>query len=175
LPEAVGYHVIVKPLRYRTEPRLSALTEFDDRTITLQVPQPFLPFGEIVPYGAKRMPGEGMRFVPISAGVSFRTPAEVLRFLYCHEWYHWFLYEIRKKGWRSETACDRFALRNYRRRRVTMADARAALRRERDGEPATLAPARAARAPARSRQRAAQQALPGMDPMAKEGDGRRRA
>jgi len=129
LPEAVGYRLVVKPLRYRTEPRLSAVTTFDDREIILQVPEPFLPFGEIVPYGAKRMPGADLRFVPLSEGVSFRSPAEVLRFLYCHEWYHWFLYEVRGKGWSSETACDRFALRNFRRRTVTMADARAALRR----------------------------------------------
>jgi hypothetical protein len=129
LPEAAGYRVLVKPLRYRTEPHLSAVTVFDDRTITLRVPQPFLPFGEIVPYGAKRMAGDEMRFVPLSEGITFHTPAEVVRFLYCHEWFHWYLYEIRGKGWSSETACDRFALRNYRRRTVTMDDAHAALRR----------------------------------------------
>lgn len=136
LPETT-YDVIVKPLRYRTEPHLQAITVFDDREITIQVPEPFLPFGDVVVYGAKRLPGDDMRFVPLSEGVSFRSRAEVVRFLYCHEWYHWFLYEVRRKGWMSETACDRFALRNFRRRHVTIDDAWAALRRERE------APARA--------------------------------
>jgi hypothetical protein len=128
-PEATGYELIVRPLRYRSRPHLAAYTEFDDRRITLQIPEPFLPFGEIVQYGAQRLAGKGMRFVWLSEGLTFRTPREVVRFLYCHEWYHWFLKE--KLGQRSsaETACDRFALRNFRRRRVTLADAQAALRR----------------------------------------------
>lgn len=160
LPEATGYEVLVKPLRYRTEPHLSAVTVFDDRTITLRVPEPFLPFGEIVPYGAKRMPGEAMRFVPLSEGVSFRTRAEVVRFLYCHEWFHWFLYEVRGKGWSSETACDRFALRNFRRRIVSMADARAALRRA----PARTTQPRRARAAKRPGQRVpSTPQLPGLE------------
>ena len=33
------------------------MTDFTDRSITLQVPEPFLPFGEVVPYGAMRRPG----------------------------------------------------------------------------------------------------------------------
>ncbi|HVL33406.1 MAG TPA: hypothetical protein VM600_07485 [Actinomycetota bacterium] len=131
LPEATGYELTVKPLRYRSEPRLAGLTVFEDRAITVQVPEPFMPFGEIVRYGAVRMAAKGMRFTPLSEGVSFRSRAEVVRFLYCHEWYHWFLYEIRGKGWLAETACDRFALHNYRRRVVTLDDAHAALRRKR--------------------------------------------
>ena len=57
-----------------------------------------------------------------------RTRRDVLRFLYCHEWLHWYMREIRR--WRSgaETACDRFALRNFRRRQVTLDDALDALR-----------------------------------------------
>ena len=132
LPEADGYDLIVKPLRYRTAPHLAAITVFEDRTMTVQVPEPFMPFGEVVIYGAKRLAAKGMQFVSLSEGVTFRTRAEVVRFLYCHEWYHWFLYEIRRKGWLSETACDRFALRNFRRRSVSIADARAALRRRPD-------------------------------------------
>src|SRR5207249_2587381 len=62
LPEAEGYVVLVKPLRYRTRPHLSAWTEFEHRRITLQMPQPFLPFGEVIPYGARRLPGKGLRF-----------------------------------------------------------------------------------------------------------------
>jgi hypothetical protein len=131
LPDAEGYELFVRSLRYRSAPHLAAYTVFDDRTITIQVPEPFHPFGEIVTYGAKRIPAKGMKFVPLSEGVSFRSRADVVRFLYCHEWYHWFLYE--KLGQRSsaETACDRFALLNYRRRAVTLDDARAALRRAR--------------------------------------------
>jgi hypothetical protein len=42
---------------------------------------------------------------------------------------HWYLYEVLGKGSAAETACDRFALRNFRRRYVTTDDADAALRR----------------------------------------------
>ena len=129
LPEADGYDVVVRPLRYRTRPHLAAYTEFDERRITIQVPEPFLPFGEIVQYGAKRVAGKGMRFVWLSEGLTFRTPREVVRFLYCHEWYHYFLKEDLGQKSAAETACDRFALQNYRRRSVTRDDALAALRR----------------------------------------------
>ena len=129
LPAASGYQILVKALRYRSRPHLSAWTEFDMRRITLQLPQPFLPFGEIVPYGARRLRGKGMRFVWLSDGVTFRRPREVLRFLYLHEWMHWYLRERLGKTSAAETACDRFALWNYRRRTVTAADADAALRR----------------------------------------------
>ena len=129
LPLADGYTVHVKPLRYRERPHLSAWTDFDERMITLQVPEPFFPFGEIVPYAAKRRPGKRMRFIWLTEGVTFRTPREVLRFLYCHEWMHWYLREVLGKKSAAETACDRFALRNYRRREVTVDDAAQALRR----------------------------------------------
>jgi len=56
----------------------------------------------------------------------------VLRFLYCHEWMHWYLREELGRKSAAETTCDRFALRNYRRRQVTMEDARSALRRDDD-------------------------------------------
>jgi len=129
LPEAVDYEVIVRPLRYRTRPHLAAYTEFDERRITIQVPEPFLPFGEIVQYGARRLRGKGMRFVWLSEGLTFRTHRQVVRFLYCHEWYHWYLKEVLGRRSSAETACDRFALQNFRRRTVTRDDARAALRR----------------------------------------------
>ena len=133
LPQAHGYLLHVKPLRYREKPHLAALTEFDERRITIQIPQPFFPFGEVVPYGAKRRPGAGkMRFIWLTEGVTFRTRREVLRFLYCHEWMHWYLKETLGKKSQAETTCDRFALRNYRRREVTEADAQAALKPERD-------------------------------------------
>jgi hypothetical protein len=130
LPEARGYAVHVKPLRYRERPHLSAWTDFAERTITLQMPEPFFPFGEVVPYGARRRPGPRMRFIWLTEGVTFRTRREVLRFLYCHEWMHWYLKERLGKKSAAETTCDRFALRNYRRRVVTIDDAEAALRRE---------------------------------------------
>jgi hypothetical protein len=129
LPEAVGYRVVVRPLRYRSRPHLAAWTDFGERLITLQVPEPFLPFGEIVPYAAQRRPGKGLRFVWLSEGVTFRTPREVLRFLYLHEWMHWYLKETLGRKAAAETACDRFALRNYRRRTVTSEAAEEALRR----------------------------------------------
>jgi len=129
LPPSDGYPVYVKPLRWRSRPHLSAYTSFDDREIVLQVPRPFLPFGEIVQYAAQRRPGKGLRFVWLSEGVTFSRPREVVRFLYCHEWFHWYLREVLGRKAAAETACDRFALRNYRRRSVTLADAEATLRR----------------------------------------------
>jgi hypothetical protein len=129
LPDARRYAVDVRPLRYRQRPHLSAWTDFTERTITLQVPEPFLPFGEVVPFGAKRRPGKGLKFIWLTEGVTFRTEREVLRFLYLHEWMHWYLREELGKRSAAETACDRFALRNYRRRTVTEDDAQAALSR----------------------------------------------
>ena len=70
-----------------------------------------------------------MRFTWLTEGVTFRTPREVLRFVYLHEWMHWYLAERLGKKSRAETTCDRFALWNYRRKLVTEADARAALSR----------------------------------------------
>jgi hypothetical protein len=128
LPEARGYRVVVKPLRYRSRAHLSAWTDFDAHQIVLQLPDPFLPFGEVVPYAAKRRPGKGLRFIWFSEGITFRTPREVLRFLYLHEWMHWYLKERLGRKAAAETACDRFALRNYRRRSVDEGDAEAALR-----------------------------------------------
>jgi hypothetical protein len=135
LPPAMGYVVHVKPLRYRERPHLAAMTDFSSRTITLQVPEPFHPFGEVVPYGARRRPGRGMRFIWLTEGVTFRTPRQVLRFLYCHEWMHWYLKERLGKRSAAETTCDRFALRNYLRRTVSESDAVEALRPERPEHP----------------------------------------
>jgi hypothetical protein len=123
------YDVVVKPLRYRTGPHLAALCDFDGRTITLQVPKPFRAFKEPVFYGARRRRGSGMRFSWLSESVMFRSRRDVLRFLYLHEWMHWYLHEVLKKGSSAETACDRFALRNFRRQRVTTDDADVALLR----------------------------------------------
>jgi len=125
------YDVVVKPLRYRTEPHLAALCDFDSRRITLQVPNPFHPFKERVYHGARRKRGMGMHFSWLSENVFFRSRRDVLRFLYCHEWLHWYLHEELKKGSAAETACDRFALRNFRRLRVTAEDANLALVRRR--------------------------------------------
>lgn len=128
LPEPGDYRLVVKAMRYRTQPSLSALCEFDERRIILRVPEPFRPFDELVYYSARRKPGAGMQFIWVSENVTFRTRRDVLRFLYCHEWLHWYMREVRR--WRSgaETACDRFALRNFRRRRVAVVDAIEALR-----------------------------------------------
>src|SRR6266704_5517495 len=123
------YEVVVKPLRYRWSPHLAARCEFDDRRIVLQVPMPFRAFKEPVIYAARRKRGEGMRFAWASETVFFRGRRDVLRFLYCHEWMHWYLHEVLGKGAAAETACDRFALRNFRRRYVTTDDADAALKR----------------------------------------------
>jgi len=127
LPSPGDYRVVVKPLRYRTRPSLSALCEFDLGRIILRVPEPFRPFDELVYLNARRKRGAGMRFAWVSENVRFRTRRDVLRFLYCHEWLHWYLREVEGRPSGAETACDRFALRNFRRRHVTVDDALAAL------------------------------------------------
>jgi len=131
LPRAGEYEVVVKPLRYRTRPHLAARCEFEEKRIVLQVPVPFRPFKKPVVFAARRKRGAGMRFAWASETVSFRQRRDVLRFLYCHEWMHWYLYEVLGKRSSAETACDRFALRNFRRLRVSTADADLALRRRR--------------------------------------------
>jgi hypothetical protein len=123
------YEIVVKPLRYRWHPHLAARCEFEERRIILQVPMPFRAFKEPVIFAARRKRGEGMRFAWASETVLFRGRRDVLRFLYCHEWMHWYLYEVLDKGSAAETACDRFALRNFRRRVVTSDDADEALTR----------------------------------------------
>src|SRR5712691_2790957 len=123
LPRAGDYEVVIKPLRYRSSPHLAARCEFEEQRIVLQVPVPFRPFKEPVTFAARRMRGPRMRFAWASETVSFRLRREVLRFLYCHEWMHWYLYEVLGKRSSAETACDRFALRNFRRPQVTRDDA----------------------------------------------------
>jgi hypothetical protein len=94
----------------------------------VRVPEPFRPFSELVYVNARRKPGHGMKFAWLSERVRFRTRRDVLRFVYLHEWLHWYLREMRGRRAGAETACDRFALRNFRRRQVTVADAVEALR-----------------------------------------------
>ena len=123
------YDVVIKPLRYRVGPHLAALCDFDGRRIILQVPVPFRPFKEIVYHGARRKRGKGMRFAWLSENVMFRSRRDVVRFLYCHEWLHWYMHAKLKRKSAAETACDRFALHNFRRRQVSVDDAGAALSR----------------------------------------------
>src|SRR4029077_4611735 len=93
LPRAGDYEVVIKALRYRSSPHLAARCEFEERRIVLQVPIPFRPFKEPVVYAARRKRGNALRFAWASETVSFRSRREVLRFLYCHEWMHWYLFE----------------------------------------------------------------------------------
>ena len=127
LPTPGDYRVVIKPLRYRTRPSLSGLCEFDIGRIIVRLPEPFRPFDELVYFNARRKRGAGMRFAWVAEKVRFRTRREVLRFVYCHEWLHWYLREVRGRRSGAETACDRFALRNFRRRQVTVDDALEAL------------------------------------------------
>ena len=128
LPSPGDYRVVIKPLRYRTRPHLSGLCEFDVGRIIVRLPEPFRPFDELVYVSARRKPGAGMRFAWLSEKVRFRTRRDVLRFVYLHEWLHWYLREMAGKRSGAETACDRFALGNFRRRQVTLDDAREAVR-----------------------------------------------
>src|ERR1700687_4568155 len=129
LPRAGDYAVVVMPLRYRTQPHLAARCEFEDRRIVLQVPVPFRTFKEPVLFAALRKRGHGIRFAWAAETVSFRLRRDVLRFLYCHEWMHWYLFEELGKRSAADTACDRVALRNFRRPRVSVTDAHGAPRR----------------------------------------------
>ena len=128
LPSPGDYSVVIKPLRYRTRPHLSGLCEFDVARIIVRVPEPFHAFDEVVYVNARRKPGAGMRFAWLSEKVRFRTRRDVLRFVYLHEWLHWYLREMLGKRAGAETACDRFALRNFRRRHVAVDDAEEAIR-----------------------------------------------
>ncbi len=123
LPSPGDYRVVIKPLRYRRKPHLSGLCEFDVGRIIVRVPEPFRPFDELVYVNARRKRGGGMRFAWLSENVRFRTRRDVIRFVYLHEWLHWYLREMRGRRAGAETACDRFALRNFRRRQVTVDDA----------------------------------------------------
>jgi len=121
LPRATGYRLEVRPLRYRTSPHLAGLCDYETRVITVQVPEPFRPFRQRIPYRAQRLKtygarGGAFRFRWFSRRVLFRTKTEVIRFLYCHEYYHYYLFEVLGRKGSAETACDRFALEHFRRR-----------------------------------------------------------
>lgn len=118
LPPAVGYTVSARPLRYRRAPHLGAFCWYDDRLIELQVPNPFKAWDETVYHRAHRKPGRTLAFSWDSRTIRFRTRREVLRFLYCHEFYHWYLREVLERKAAAETACDRFALAHFRRRNL---------------------------------------------------------
>jgi hypothetical protein len=111
LPRAAGYEVVVKPLRWRKRPHVQAFCEFENRRIVIQVPVPFLPFWEDVPYRAKRIrKGRRWHFRWYWRRLRFQRPDELVRYLYLHEYYHWYLREVRGRRSGAETACDRFAL-----------------------------------------------------------------
>ncbi|HVR88630.1 MAG TPA: hypothetical protein VHG53_03685 [Candidatus Limnocylindria bacterium] len=105
LPTATGYRVSVKPLRYRTRPHLVAFTFWDSPEMLIQVPEPWEPFSELVDLGSRGTPL-----------VHFRTRREVIRFLYLHEFCHWWLYLTHGWGTSAEVLCDRYAFANFRKR-----------------------------------------------------------
>ena len=122
LPAASGYRLEVKPLQYRREPHLQALCDWSSRVITVQVPEPFRPFRDRVPYRAQRIKGRAAYGNPFAfrwfyRDVLFRNKTKVIRFLYCHEYYHYYLHEVLGRKGAAETACDRFALEHFRRRK----------------------------------------------------------
>jgi len=97
LPPPIGYAVSARPLRYRQAPHTAAFCWYDDRLIELQVPEPFRAWNEKVYVRARRKPGRRLAFQWFSETIRFRSRREVLRFLYCHEFYHWYLREVRGK------------------------------------------------------------------------------
>jgi hypothetical protein len=120
LPPARGDRLRVKPLRSRPSPLLVGEGDCKARTITVQVPEPSRPFRSRIAYRARRprsRPGRGAfasRWV--SRTVRFRTKAEVIRFLYCHELYHDYLCEVVGRAGSAEAPCDRFAPQHFRHR-----------------------------------------------------------
>ena len=114
LPAATAYAVSARPLRYRTAPHLGAFCWYEDRLIELLVPEPFTPWSERVYHRAHRKPGAKLAFSWESVAIRFRTRRDVIRFLYCHEFYHWYLREVKGRKSAAETACDRFALEHFR-------------------------------------------------------------
>jgi hypothetical protein len=132
LPTATGYTVTVKALRYRSRPHLVAFTFWDSREMLIQVPEPFRPFREMVDLGSRGYP-----LVP------FRTRRDVIRFLYLHEFCHWWLYLTHGWGTSAEVLCDTYAFDNFRKRTAV---APPAWRRPRERILLT-APKRAARQP----------------------------
>jgi hypothetical protein len=110
LPVARGYTVVVKPQVWRKRPHVQAYCEFEKRLITIQVPVPFEPFWEDVPYRAKRVHAKGLKFRWYVHRLRFTRANELIRYLYLHEYYHWYLREARGRKSAAETACDRFAL-----------------------------------------------------------------
>lgn len=109
LPMATGYRLAVKALRYRTRPHLQAFTFWDRPEMVIQVPEPFRPFVELVDLGAYGRPL-----------VRFSTRRDVIRFLYLHEFCHYWLYLLHGWGTSAEVQCDRYAFANYRRRGLVM-------------------------------------------------------
>ena len=105
LPMATGYTVTVKPLRYRSRPHLVAFTFWDSAEMLIQVPEPFRPFRERVDLGTRGTPF-----------ILFRTRREVIRFLYLHEFCHWWLYLTHGWGTSAEVLCDTYAFDNFRKR-----------------------------------------------------------
>ena len=101
--------------------------ERDEKHFSVSSEGPFDSFDDARDFAARRKRGAGMRFAWVSETVPFRSRRDVLRFLYLHEWMHWYLHEVLGKASAAETACDRFALRNFRRRIVTTDDADEAL------------------------------------------------
>ncbi len=130
LPTATGYTVSVKRLRWRSRPHLVAFTFWDSPEMLIQVPEPFRPFRELVDLGTRGVP-----LVP------FRNRREVIRFLYLHEFCHWWLYLTHGWGTSAEVLCDTYAYDNFRKRSVV---APPAWRRPRE-RLALTSPKRAAR------------------------------
>ena len=116
LPPPPGFAVSARPLRYREAPHLAAFCWYDEHLIELQMPEPFVAWDERVYTRAQRRPGRQLRFRWFHTTVRFRSRREVLRFLYCHEFYHWYLKEVRGGKGAAETACERLALAHIRAR-----------------------------------------------------------
>src|SRR5439155_563927 len=84
-----------------------AFTYWGEPEIVIQVPEPFRAFHELVDLGALGTPN-----------VYFPTRRDVIRFLYLHEFCHWWLYLTHGWGSSAEIQCDRYAFANYRRRGI---------------------------------------------------------
>ena len=97
--ETDGFEIHVKPLRYREKASPGRADRLPHADHHAPGPRRCLPFGEVVAFGAKRRPGRSIRVHLADRSVDVSEPrAEVLRFLYLHEWMPWYLHRDHGRG-----------------------------------------------------------------------------
>ena len=131
LPEPGDYSVHVRPLRYRDRPPPRGLDGLRGSLHHVAAAGAVLPVRRdraLRRQAEEQQEGTRPRFIWLTEGITFRTPEEVLRFSYCHEWMHWWLKEVQGPPPRPRPRATT-SLHNFRRRAVTEDDALRSLKR----------------------------------------------